>query len=594
MKSVRIKQLPESVYSRIAAGEVIDKPAAVVRELVDNSIDAGAAAVTVKTVNGGIDSIVVDDDGCGIHRDDLMLALTEHATSKIFDVDDIYNVTTMGFRGEALNSIKTVAHIAITTNTDETGLSAGCSINNDDYKVKSVPFKKGTMITVTDLFYNLPARRKFLKSKITELNNVKKVLRDKALANLNIAFKFFNDGKLVFSTKGDGDFAAAFNSVTPNANDNGLDIHINTFTQRVSEDLNFTIYYSSPDVFFTSRKYQSLFVNNRPVSVPFYYAMIDTAVREYISPGRHALIYTFIDINPAQIDVNIHPAKKEINFADSSFISSQLCYAIKLAMSQVISRRISPDGGLVTGQTFFAADKPFSVDLFTPDRFEHFSQNGGSSDDYLDFEERSQSLMPDEAFSDVGQNVVDDYRIVGRIFNTYILVEKGGVMLIIDQHAAAESIIYRKKLKIYEESHSSEQLIIPLMAELTDWSDKTEQRIAQLNQHGFDIERSEGTTIVIRAVPHVLLLRKNNDVVTDLIVSFLQKEIDPDKSIIDQILIEASCKEAIKKGDYINLLEMTEIVQQYFAYGITNCPHGRPAHFELALEDVEKYFQRKM
>ncbi|MBP5449214.1 MAG: hypothetical protein J6Y01_03770, partial [Spirochaetales bacterium] len=515
------------------------------------------------------------------------------ATSKIFDVDDIYNVTTMGFRGEALNSIKTVAHITITTNTDETGLSAGSSINNDDYKVKSVPFKKGTMITVTDLFYNLPARRKFLKAKMTELNNVKKVLRDKALANLNIAFKFFNDGKLVFSTKGDGDFAAAFNSTTPNANDNGLDIHINSFIQRVSEDLCFTIYYSSPDVFFTSRKYQSLFVNNRPVSVPFYYAMIDTAVREYISPGRHALVYTFIDINPSQIDVNIHPAKKEINFAESSFVSSQLCYAIKLAMSQVLSRRISPDGGLVQNETFFAADKPFSVDLFEPERFGSFSQNGGSSD-YIDFIERSQSYESNDAFSETTQNVADDYRIVGRIFNNYILVEKDGKMLIIDQHAAAESIIYRKKLKNYEESHSSEQLIIPLTAELSDWTDKTEQRIAQLNQNGFDIERSEGTTIVIRAVPHVLLLRKNNDVVTQLIVSFLQKEIDPDKSIIDQILIEASCKEAIKKGDYINLLEMTEIVQQYFAYGITNCPHGRPAHFELALEDVEKYFQRKM
>jgi DNA mismatch repair protein MutL len=590
---MRIKQLPESVYSRIAAGEVIDKPAAVVRELVDNSIDAGAKNITVKTTNGGIDSIVVDDDGCGIHRDDLLLALTEHATSKIFDVDDIYNVTTMGFRGEALNSIKTVAHITITTNTDETGLSAGSSINNDDYKIKSVPFKQGTMITVTDLFYNLPARRKFLKSKITELNNVKKVLRDKALANLNIAFKFFNDGKLVFSTNGDGDFAAAFNSTTPNANDNGLDIHINSFIQRVSEDLCFTIYYSSPDVFFTSRKYQSLFVNNRPVSVPFYYAMIDTAVREYISPGRHALVYTFIDINPSQIDVNIHPAKKEINFADSSFVSSQLCYAIKLSMSQVLSRRISPDGGLVQNETFFAADKPFSVDLFAPDHFGSFSQNGGSSD-YIDFIERSQSYESNDAFSETTQNVVDDYRIVGRIFNNYILVEKDGKMLIIDQHAAAESIIHRKKLKNYEESHSSEQLIIPLTAELSDWTDKTEQRIAQLNQNGFDIERSEGTTIVIRAVPHVLLLRKNNDVVTQLIVSFLQKEIDPDKSIIDQILIEASCKEAIKKGDYINLLEMTEIVQQYFAYGITNCPHGRPAHFELALEDVEKYFQRKL
>ena len=262
-------------------------------------------------------------------------------------------------------------------------------------------------------------------------------------------------------------------------------------------------------------------------------------------------------------------------------------------MSQVLSRRISPDGGLVQNETFFAADKPFSVDLFEPEHFGSFSQNGGSSD-YIDFIERSQSFEPNDAFSDTTQNVADDYRIVGRIFNNYILVEKDARMLIIDQHAAAESIIYRKKLKNYEESHSSEQLIIPLTAELSDWSDKTEQRIAQLNQNGFDIERSEGTTIVIRAVPHVLLLRKNNDVVTQLIISFLQKEIDPDKSIIDQILIEASCKEAIKKGDYINLLEMTEIVQQYFAYGITNCPHGRPAHFELALEDVEKYFQRKM
>ncbi len=581
---MRIKQLPESVYSRIAAGEVIDRPASVVRELIDNSVDAGASSIIIKTVGGGIDEISVTDNGCGIDREDLMLALTEHATSKIFDVDDIYNITTFGFRGEALNSIKTVAKIEIISNTDESGLSSGYSINNDDYQIRAVPYNKGTKITVSDLFYNMPARKKFLKSKITELNNVKKVIKDKILANLNVAVKYYNDNKLIFSSSGDGDFAAAFKAIN-DMNDEISNLEIHSHRMQISDDLSIGVYFSSPEVFFTNRKYQNLFVNNRPVSVSFFYAMIDIAIRDYVSPGRHPLIYAFVDISPKLIDVNIHPAKKEINFADPSSISQSLAHVIRVGMGNVISRKITVSEAVSEDMSF--ADKRFSVNLFEP---EHSAESPSRITQLFNPNYQNFSL-PDNNDVIIDENV--DYRIVGRIFNTYILVERDNRMLIIDQHAAAESIIYRKKLAKYESDKASEMLVIPMVVDLSEWNVTTESKIAALSNAGFDIEHDEGTTIVIRAVPHVLMMKKDTDMVIDLIKKSLESEIIEDKSIIQQVLIQASCREAIKKGDFINLLEMSEIVKMYFEYGITNCPHGRPAHFELDITELDKYFQRR-
>ncbi|MBP7554540.1 MAG: ATP-binding protein, partial [Spirochaetes bacterium] len=254
----RIKLLSEDVYSKIAAGEVIDRPAAVVRELIDNSIDAGAKEIVVNVVNAGMDFIAVSDDGMGIDKEDLKLSLTEHATSKIRTVDDIFAVKSMGFRGEALYSIERISKITIFSNTDETGQSIGYKISNDDYKIEPIAFKKGTKVKVTDLFYNLPARKNFIKSKIIELNAIKKIVIDKILSNLNVSFAFYSDEKIVFRSDGKGDFKSAFFDVF------GIEerFEIKSKSATIDDKTSMRIYYSDANVFFSSRKYQGLSVNN--------------------------------------------------------------------------------------------------------------------------------------------------------------------------------------------------------------------------------------------------------------------------------------------------------------------------------------------
>jgi DNA mismatch repair protein MutL len=572
----KIHVLPETVSSKIAAGEVIDRPASAVRELIDNSADAGSTSITVRIEDAGIKSIVISDNGAGIDGDDFPLVFTKHATSKISDIDDLANLFTMGFRGEALHSIQTVSKITVTSNTDPAGKKAGLKMTNsgdDKFKIVPTASKKGTKVEVDDIFYNMPARRKFLKSKITELNAVKKTVSDKALAFTGIAFDFFNDGKRIFSTKGDDDFKNAFFSI--NRNEDPFDIHEHAETS--DGHLKIRIFHSSSDVFFQNRKHQSLFVNRRPVSVNFFYPAIDAGYRNFISPGRYPLCYVFIDIDPALIDVNIHPAKKEIKFVDQNRIFNAIQTAVSNSFSGIFRREItgSPDFsfGMNNGNN--------GADGFD---FSGSRTDFGEVNSYLAYETKAPDIPPQEN----GR----DYRILGVVFDTYIITEKGDRVFMIDQHAAAEAIIYRKK----KERHATknvEKLLIPAVIEIDKWNANTEKKIALLNDNGFSIEMNEGCAVTVREIPEVLLLKKDYTIACDIITEFLENSDDLKTGIIDHILIESSCKEAIKKGDKITLLEMAEIVDEYFKYDITNCPHGRPSHFELTKDGLEKIFQRK-
>jgi DNA mismatch repair protein MutL len=562
--------LPENVSSKIAAGEVIERPSSVIRELIDNSIDSGSSEITIKTIDAGIEKIIVSDNGNGISKEDLPLVFAKHATSKIHDIDDLLKLTTMGFRGEALHSIQTVSKISIISQTDSSGKTSGFKISNfgdQEFKVIPVTSKKGTKAEVEDLFYNLPARKKFLKSKTTELNSIKKVIADKALTNLGIAINYYNDNKLIFSTKGKNNFSDSFFSI--NKSENSFEIY--EYHEEISKYLKIKIHHSSSDQFFQNRKYQFLFVNNRPVSASFFFPALDIGYRNFISPGRYPLYFVYIDIDPAMIDVNIHPAKKEIKFHNQNEIFTAIQNTVSKSQSHIFKREI--------------LETPISFDTKNYDKYS----------DNLMIETRNfspVSYKSSENFDNFKITDKAEYQILGVVFDTYIIVEIPDKVLLIDQHAAAEAIIYRRKKEKYENNLNTEQLLIPAVIEI-NWNNDTEKKIDILNKNNFTIDINEGSAITVREVPEILLLKKDYSIACEIITDYIENKESTNVNIVEYILIESSCKEAIKKGDKINMLEMAEIVNEYFKYNITNCPHGRPSHFEISRDSLEKIFQRK-
>ncbi len=576
----RIKLLPAEVYSRIAAGEVIERPSSVIRELIDNSVDAGAREITVRVENAGLKKITVADDGGGILKDDLPLAFSMHATSKIESVDDLARLFTMGFRGEALHSIQTVSKITITSNTDASGKSPGYRISNygDKPLIPSpVAFNRGTKVEVEEIFFNLPARKKFLKSEISEWNSIKKTVAAKALAMPDISFKMYNGNDLAFSTKGNGNFPDAFFDIYRNENR----FEILKYEKKTGANLEIVLYYSESDVFFQNRNYQNIYVNSRPVTVSFFYAAIDSGMRSLVSPGRFPLAFVYVGVNPGFIDVNIHPAKKEIKFLNQNEIFTAIQSCIMEAFSMNINRNMA--GIADSGMDSFG-ENPGQNEI----KFYHRENQKEYFEDYYNdvVVKNEERIVPDRP----GR----DYTILGVAFDTYIIVQEKGRVLFIDQHAAAEAILFIYKKEKLQKNNESEKLLIPIVVELDNYDEDTEANIGLLNSNKFSMERSEGSSIVIREIPAILLKRKNYDIAVEIIKSFLEDHHPSGKAdILSGILIEASCREAVKKGDKLTLVETAEIVDEYFRLGITNCPHGRPSHFEVTHESLQKIFQRK-
>jgi len=570
----KIKVLPPEVYSQIKAGEVIERPASIISELIDNSIDAGSKEIIIKIEEGGLKKITVIDNGSGIEKDDLPLAFAMHSTSKISKPEDLFDIITMGFRGEALYSIQSIAKISIASNCNDGKKGEGWRIKSfgeDAFKVNAAACIKGTKIDVEDIFFNTPVRKKFLKSIYTEWNNIKKVSVLKAFSNQQISFKLFHNNEFVFSTNGDEDFKKNFFSIYNNENN----FEIYNYKKIINERLSIELFFSDEEVFFSNRKYQTFFVNKRPVTANFFYPAIESGYRSYISPGRYPLIYSYLDISPEDIDVNIHPAKKEIKFLNQELIFAGLQKTIAEAYNKIVKNKyFIPDNNIDisgSGLKIKKENKDFSNEYFNDVVFK----------------------QSNDSFFKSNSTVLDDYNIIGTIFDTYIIVEKDNKVIFIDQHAACEAVIYKNKKEKLELEHSSETLVIPIAFEADKTDKKILGKINILNKNYFKIEESAGSSFLIREVPSAILNNKDYSEVQDIVADFLVNSQTENIDIIDNILITASCREAVKKGDRLSMIELAEIVDEYFKKNITNCPHGRPVSFEFDRGYFDKIFQRK-
>uniref|UniRef100_A0A7C3J5C5 DNA mismatch repair protein MutL n=1 Tax=candidate division WOR-3 bacterium TaxID=2052148 RepID=A0A7C3J5C5_UNCW3 len=556
---MKIKLLPESVYSFIAAGEVIDRPASVVRELIQNSIDAKASSITVSINRGGKELINIIDDGEGMDRDDLLFATKKHATSKINTLDDLKNIITYGFRGEALYSVGLVSHLTIESKVKEDDL--GNSIIIDCGEVKGTErssIEKGTSIVVKDLFKNIPARKKFLKSDLYEQKKVEDEFVFHSIANPEISFKFIVDGHIVYNLKS-SDLRERIKELK------GENFIKETFFLDYFErGIRIKGFVGNPKLFNNIKyKFSMVFVNKRYINYPQIKKAIFSAFGTQLKRGFTPYII-FIDISPHLVDFNVHPMKKEVKFSSENDLFF------------VVNRSVK--SGLAVDRNFVENDRTLEpVDLSKPDFFVREEKLFSDVDFYLSEKKTTNISFESSKF--------------WQFQNSYIFVSVKDKLYILDQHAAAERISYEKLLK-EKEKITSQKLLFPFTLRLnSDIYIFVNENIEKFEKLGFSVRVFDNNKILVESVPSIIEDDFNKEDFEEFVNEIYNLGFG---SEFDEILKIVACKSSIKAGKKLNSVEMEEIFNQLFKCENPHaCPHGRPTFITFSIDDFEKWFRRR-
>jgi len=589
----KVQKLPEHLIRLIAAGEVIERPASVVKELVENSLDAGATAISLDIWGAGRTRLRISDNGSGMTKDDALLALERHATSKLKSFDDLYALDTFGFRGEALPSIASVSRLTITTRTaDEPG---GWELQLEGGKLlstKEVGCPVGTTIDVQDLFFNTPARDKFLKRDGTEKTHILRVIQELSLANIGVRFEVSVDGK---------------NSLLlPAAKELGgrlADLWGIEIAQRLKPVLTeqgpCTIRGMVNDVpgHHPTKAYQSLFINGRPVQHRMVSHAIYEAYHEWLPVGRHPVYALFIDLDPKMLDVNVHPAKREVRIAEERPLYDAVFKSIRS-----LFRPLEPQA-----ESTAAASTPFSNSTYTivpaPTRqesLEAFVAQSPLLATAVLTDRVSDQVSP--AYTGTPMNapasvlLKQGYRYLGIFRKLFILVEQGEDLLIIDQHAAAERILYEKFLKqAHVPTLHRQPLLTPYLWELQPAQAVTVQNaLPMLNDMGFALESFGGSSFALKEWPAELSELKDARRFLDLLLDALEKEAPgAGDEPHHEAVARAACRAAIKANDTIAAQEVDHLLKELASCERPmTCPHGRPTHLRLSTTEFFRRFGR--
>jgi DNA mismatch repair protein MutL len=619
----KIKVLSDNIANKIAAGEVVERPSSVVKELVENSLDAESTDVVVEVKNGGKDLIRVIDNGVGMSYDDALLSLERHATSKIISFGDLESITTFGFRGEALPSIASVSHLElITQQKDEL---EGTKIRVEGGTIRDadrVGSATGTRITVSNLFFNVPARKKFLKSSSTELDHVVKYVTWAALAYPQVSFKLTsNDRLLIEARKCNTIMERIYTLYGREFSDNVVEL------DQEFETIKMRAFIGKPGFTRTNRDYQLFFLNNRPIRSNLLSSAVGSAFKTVLPKGRYPVAIMFIEIDPASIDVNVHPAKLEVRFRDERSVYSEVTRCLLMAMQ---NQQYIPDINIqiadvpIPSETDQTGPPPESLTTINPresniessvSKFLTRQRPPITSHNYPPVSgkfRRSEKPenMPD--FPDIpGRQIIkqerfietptsqeintDDIRIKARLFDTYIVVEVGDEVFFIDQHIADERVIY-EKLQKQKDSISSQGLLLPVTVELQPvQAESLDTTIEILTSIGFDLEPFGGRTILVRAIPSLLQRGDVKQVVTDLIDQIADSYGKIDKfRLQDEIMIMTACRSAVQAGDTLTDAEVMNLIKELFKTEQPYmCPHGRPIIVRMNRSELDQKFQRK-
>lgn len=618
-----INILPKEVYQLIAAGEVVERPSSVVKEMIENSVDAGAKNITVEIKNGGSSYIRITDDGCGIAKSEIRKVFVSHATSKIKVQDDLDSIATLGFRGEAMASISAVARVELLSRTAGSDLGTRYEIaGGEELDCSDAGCPIGTTIVVRDIFFNTPARMKFLKKDVTEGNAVAGIVDRMAISHPEISFRFIREGKQTLITSGNGDLKSTVYSVF------GRD-----FTQSLI-DVDYTVnnmrvtgVVTKPSASRKSRAMQFFFINSRLVKCQTAMAALEQAYRNLIMAGRFPGCILNIECDNSFVDVNVHPAKIEVRFANEKPVFELIYYGVKSAVEsgdtpkEIRFEKKKPEQTTVNGRLDFfkcGEDKPEQMKFRQRINPDNFWQVAAAKPKYEVIPEDGDNSQPPAKSSDTENSAnempapavqkkekvsveavqpepeidIPDFRVIGEAFKTYIIVEIENSIYLIDKHAAHERMNF-EKLKS-STVINSQILLSPVTVRLSkDEYSVVCDNLDLYRKCGFLVEDFGSSTVIVRECPSIL----NGEDIEDLICETASKLLDGKTDItpgqMDWIFHSTSCRAAVKAGDYTSPYERDLFVKKLLSMpDIRYCPHGRPVMIKMTKYDIEKQFGR--
>lgn len=571
----KIALLPDSLINKIAAGEVIERPASVVRELLDNSIDAGSSKIDVEVLHGGKKLIKISDNGSGMDRDDASLCFERHATSKISSEDDLFHISTLGFRGEALSSIASVSKVTLTTASADASIGTRIEIGaRHEKEIADAAHLKGTTIEIRDIFYNTPARRKFLKSTPTELSHIIETVIQKAFAYPGISFSLSHNGGELLNVSAAPDLRERFSQLYGEELA-GEFIEI----KREGSDIRAYGFISGENFTRATRSHQTIFVNQRPVKNLTVNHAVYNAYSHIIPNGRHPAYFIFLDIDTEKVDVNVHPAKREVRFEKPD--------EIHRIVGAAIYEALNPESS--SGATYTSSHEPGEK---TGRSFSYGREGAG-------FRESLAGLVRESQTDFFTSGITPDVPAYFYIGESFIAHGTNDGMLIIDQHAAHERILYEKFLN--KAAVEAESLFLPLRVELPvkEFNIITKHK-GFLKELGLLVEDFGGNSVIVKSMPKELKKADIKSLLLDIASNILEEETsgikgDIDKaSMLNKIAARLACHKSVRGSEPLGNEEIGRLMsdlQQCREPG--KCPHGRPTKIFLSLDDLQKMFKRK-
>ncbi len=642
-----INVLDSSIVDKIAAGEVVERPASIVKELLENSIDAGASIITIEIKNGGIDLIRVTDNGCGISKDEIKIAFLRHATSKISTDKDLLNIQSLGFRGEALSSISAVTKSEMISKTRSQLIGTRyCMEGGKNPIIEEIGAPDGTTIIVRDLFFNTPARRKFLKSSHTEAAYISDYVEKLALANTNISIRFINNNQTKLHTTGNGNLKDTIYNIYGRDVANALlEIDYNKNGIKIEG------YIAKPEFSKGNRNLENYYINNRFIKDKSISLAIEEGFGNRMMQHQYPFTVLRYSINSEVVDVNVHPAKMQVRFSNTTEIYEATREAVQNALvGKELIREVSIDKENNVKKSFLDTlyqpkqdftQRTFTNKTFTPnipknenvikDTFFKTDEDKPKLDNSLkkslnDVVNAGSILenikRPPESFETrknteytnlISQSITESpekynkqlefldrknkhlHRIVGQVFDTYWIVEFDNKMYIIDQHAAHEKVLYEKFIKVYNETKISTQMISPpVIISLSSLEISfVEKNKEVLSKMGFEIESFGGKEIKISGIPSILPSISKYEVLKEIIGNLSENDVVKTPELIISKTASMACKAAVKGNDRLSFEEAKKLIDDLFELeNPYSCPHGRPTIIEMTKQELEKKFKR--
>lgn len=597
----RIHILPDTVVNKIAAGEVVERPSSVVKELVENALDAGATSVEIVLISGGRDLIEVTDNGSGMSAEESHLALTRHATSKISALEDLHSLRSFGFRGEALPSIASVSRLTLETNDGSSAEGISIVVQGGEIKREEpIARRQGTTVRVEHLFANVPARRKFLKTAQTEHRHAVRTIVDASLTSLNVRFRLENDRRESFELRAGQSLQERAEMVLGRKATTGSIL-------MTAEIENLRIYglLGTPSTARKSASAVHFFVNGRPISHRGLSYALYTGYGELLGEGRYPLACLLLDIAPDRVDINVHPAKREVRFEDEGRVKDLIATSVRETLSRELGAKpLNLDrraGGSGAGRQTAVATHTGRIgegDLPWRDGglFSMTSEEAKSAAEEL-FRvhmEEEPAIGPVDA-GVVEMPVVEENPMIWQIHDRYLIAPIKGGLLVVDQHAAHERILYERALaQLSGQPASRQQLLFPMVLELSvDQAALVEEFGPLLERVGFDVRPFGGNTVALHAVPPLLERAGKEEEIFLALLDDMVEGGARGSGVQEKIAASLACRAAIMFGQRLDGRERRSLVDQLFACSQPQvCPHGRPTHLVLSLEELDSRFDR--